>query len=316
MNIIKFKDQLRPGDALFNTYLKGKYAYWIQMRYVVPFDFISTAQYVQYENDSSILTNWQARGCSEPDPRFWDLQGKHAGYGAWVDVEATESANNIIPFTRSNKYTTDEDLTIDDVKKFRQWLADSILEFDRNEGGEQKISFFDETTTEMLLYYKNNLYNTVVKSLNNIPSELSVTSSNVTKCSCGSGTDVSNLYNNSVLGCDALAIYRQYIYKVMCGKFSDIDFWTDFPVIFIWEFKKYIDNIITLNLTLTQSPYKSVFTDCSCSFNLQSTQLEILNRLSTALEYIGSEEISGNRNFISKALSDWAQNLYENMYWA
>jgi hypothetical protein len=102
----------------------------------------------------------------------------------------------------------------------------------------------------------------------------------------------------------------------MCDKFSDIDFWTDFPVIFIWEFKKYIDNIITLNLTLTQSPYKSVFTDCSCSFNLQSTQLEILNRLSTALEYIGSEEISGNRNFISKVLSDWAQNLYENMYWA
>ena len=53
MNIIKFKDQIRPLDDLFNTYLKGKYAYWIQMRYVVPFEYISQAEYIKYESDQT-----------------------------------------------------------------------------------------------------------------------------------------------------------------------------------------------------------------------------------------------------------------------
>jgi hypothetical protein len=315
MNIIKFKDEIYPGDDLFNTYLKGKYAYWIQMRYVVPFDFITTAQYVQYESDAASMTDWQARGLKQPDPRFWDLNGKQASYEAWVDVEGTETANSISTFVRKNNYTTDSDITIEEIKKFRSWLADALLDFDRDTAGEQKRSFFSDEVTDMLLYYKNNLYNSIVKTLSNITPDYSSVVSSTSTCGCSGNTDLSNLYSNNLVNCDALYIYRKYVYKLMCDTFGQIDFWTDFSTEFIYEFKKYIDNIITLNLPLTESQYQSVFTDCSCSFNLQATQIEILNRLSKSLALIAENEVTGNKNFISKALRDWSQNLYEGMYW-
>ena len=105
MNIIKLKDQIRPGDDLFNTYLKGKYAYWIQMRYIVPFDFISTGQYVDMESDITKLTGWKERGLKCPDPYYWDL--RVSNIEAWVDSEGTEEANNLNKFLIHNKFTAD-----------------------------------------------------------------------------------------------------------------------------------------------------------------------------------------------------------------
>lgn len=314
MNIIKLKDQIRPGDDLFNTYLKGKFAYWIQMRYIVPFDFINRGQYVEMENDITKLTGWRERGLKCPDPYYWDLQS--GNIEAWVDAEGTEDANNINKFVVHNKFTADSDLTIDEIKRFRTWLATILLSFDCRADGTPKHAIYNEDTTEMLEYYAGGMYDKCVKSLMKLGNSIAVNRLTMNECGCASGGNLAGLYNESLTNCDPLYTYRKYRYEQMVSVFSNIDFWTQFPEAFIKEFKQYIDNIIQLNLPLKGASWISSFVDCTC--HTSSDQLvfvEILRRLSKALEYLRLDETTGNLNFISKALRDWSSELYEVMEW-
>lgn len=315
MNIIKFKDHIRLNDPLFNTYLKGKYAYWIQMRYVVPFDFITRDQYVAFENDIEGLIGWRKRGCAKPEVNYWDIYSSNLE--AYVDVDETESANNIIPFSRHNSFTTDDDLTLDEVKKFRTWLANACLDFDRNDNGKQKYQFYTEEFTDILEYYAKGMHDKTTKMLARIPVEFGVDVLNIKGSSCTVCGDGQNLYNMKSGLCDPLSTYRKFVYSEMVKKFGDTDFWADFPDIFLLEFKQYIDNIIRLDLPLATSEYTSVFKDCACQSNPEQIfATETLKRLSTSLGYMIDGEVQGNKNFISKAFMDWATSLYENMEWA
>lgn len=316
MNIIKFKDQIRPGDLLFNKYLKGKYAYWVQMRYIVPFDFIDSAQYVKFENDIRALIGWKDRGCAQPEIHYWDLLKKDTDLEAWVDVDATEDANSIKPFERHNKFTTDDDITIEEVKKFRTWLATTLLSFDARESGIQKNCLFDEDFTRVLQYYACGMYDQCIKALSKINFEHHVEKISMSDCGCAGG-NLAGLYSESITSCDPVYLYRKYMYGEMVKNFSQIEFWDQFPTTFLWDFKKYIDNIIALNLPLKGSAWISTFVDCTCQSNTdQMAYTDTLRRLSKALNYIATEEILGNKNFISKALGDWATDLYESMEWA
>lgn len=316
MNVIKFKDQIRPGDALFNKYLKGKYAYWIQMQYIVPFEFIDSAQYVKFENDIHALIGWRDRGCAKPEIHYWDILKKDTDIEAWVDVDATEDANSIKPFTRHNQFSTDDDITIDEIKKFRTWLAKTLLDFDAREGGRQKNCLFDEDFTRVLQYYAGGMYDQCVKALSKVNFEHRVEKISMSDCGC-SGGNLAGLYSDSITGCDPVYVYRKYMHGEMVKQFSQIEFWDQFPTTFLWDFKKYIDNIIALNLPLKGSSWISTFVDCTCQMNTdQMVYIELLRRLSKAINYIATEEIQGNKNFISKALSEWATDLYESMEWS
>ena len=59
MNIIKLQDKIMPEgcvkSSFFNKYLKGKYAYWVRMRYIVPFDTMGYDAYVACEEDINKL---------------------------------------------------------------------------------------------------------------------------------------------------------------------------------------------------------------------------------------------------------------------
>ena len=314
MNIIKLKDQLRPGDDLFNTYLKGKFAYWIQMRYIVPFDFIDQGQYVDMESDITKLINWRECGLEKPDPYYWDIQS--GNIEAWVDVEGTEEANSLNKFLVHNKFTTDSDITIDDVKRFRTWLAETLLSFDQKNDGTQKNLLYNEDLTEVLDYYAHGMYNSCVKALNKLGTSIAVNRLTMNDCGCVSGSNLAGLYNESLTSCDPLYTYRKYMYEQMCATFSNISFWEQFPEEFMKEFKQYIDNIIQLNLPLKGSAWISTFIDCTCHMKSdQMVFMEILHRLSRALEYIRLDDITGHLNFISKAFRDWATELYEVMEW-
>lgn len=313
MNLIKFKDQIRPGDDLFNTYLKGKYAYWIQMRYIVPFEFIDTRKYVEMEGDSTILTGWRDRGCAQPDPYYWDIRS--GNIEAWVDIEGTEEANSINRFSIHNNFTSDSDITLDEIKKFRTWLAATLLRFDQANDGSQIHRLYNEDITEMLKYYAGGMYDPCVKALSKLGNTISIDRIVNSECGC-SGTNLSGLYNEHLSTCDPLYAYRKYMYDQMVHAFSNIDFWTRFPELFIKEFKQYIDNIIQLNLPLKGTSWLSTFVDCTCHMNSdQLMYMEILKRLSKALEYIRLDDVTGNLNFISKALRDWSTELYEAMEW-
>ena len=59
MNIVKLKDILMPSDyrisELFNTKLKGKYAYWVKMRYIFPLDSLDYKTYINYEQLDTVM---------------------------------------------------------------------------------------------------------------------------------------------------------------------------------------------------------------------------------------------------------------------
>lgn len=99
----------------------------------------------------------------------------------------------------------------------------------------------------------------------------------------------------------------------MCTIFSDINYWI--PQLDICkEFKKYIDNIINLNLPLTTNTITNI--DCiNIDISEQDLLMNILKNLSKALEYIITCDIEGHKNFISNSFTSWAVKLYEKMRW-
>lgn len=319
MNLIKFKDSIHPTDDLFNTYLKGKYAYWIQMRYVVPFECLDTKDYVLVEQNPNLLFD------KNSNILVWDmLDPKSTGLEAWINESDTEVANSIVVFERSNSFATDSDITTSEVKKFRTWLATCLLELDQDGDGNQLNSFFDENFTHVLQYYANGMYDDVVKWLNEFGREEYQITNRVGKstCSCGSSsTNLSSLYNSEFANCDSLVIYRKNIYQAMVDKFGDYSFWEDIPYEFIAEIKQYVDNILNLGLLLETSTFASDYEDCicssgSCSQNECSVNKNVLTNFSIALGYIVGGETNGNKNFIGDAFNDWAIILYEQMEWS
>lgn len=305
MNIIKLKDKVRPGDEFFNKFLKGKYAWWIHMRYIVSFDMMGVHGYIACEEDINDLFK-RPYGCEYRDTydeSMWP----------YIDQEVTDAANAYQTFVTRNNFTTDPDITVSDVKKFRTWLAKTILTFDVSSKGVQRNELLTQNQTWVLQYYANNMYDEVVKKLSVFGGQVAVMNINNNPCGCGGASNINSLYN--VDTCDPLFIYRKNLYNEMAKMFSDLSFWTKFDSEFILEFKKYIDNILNLNLNLSLSQYTNKFADCTCIASDNSENKQILQKLSMALEYIGAGQINGHKNYINDALSDWAINLYENMEW-
>lgn len=320
MNIIKLKDIIMPQDMpqseLFNKYLKGKYAYWVQMRYIVPFDFMGHEGYVACEEDINKLHQREDGSWPRPygAPSIDSYDEKFIYY---IDSIETDRINNTIDFRMKNKYVTDSDITIDEIKKFRTWLAEELLKMDKMENGIQKYIYLSNTEVHVLNYYVNEMYDQVIKSLMEFgQTNISIENINTNVCGCHHSSNLSSLYNQSLQICDPISIYRKNIYSKMVEIFSNINFWTKWSPEFIGVFKKYIDNIINMNLPLSSSEFTSNFVDCGCSGDSnQKDLIEILKRLSKSLEYIKDEQIISHKNFIGDALYDWASLLYEKMRW-
>lgn len=315
MNIIKFKDQIKLGDDMFNTFLKGRYAYWIHMRYAVPLEFITQKDYIAMESDINNLIDGSSN--KGKDKHYWDLwkEDKLQGY---VDETATEEINNVLPLIRDNKFTTDSDITLDEIKKFRTWLASTLLTFDQDAKGNQKNEFYTEEFAHVLEYYKNHMYDDTVKWLIKYGKPNQTTPYQTpSKCGCSSNNQVSDFSDITYDTCDPIYIYKNNIYNDMVLKFGNIDFWINFSELFLAEFKAYIDNIIRLNLPLKTPQYQSDFSGCNTlNESEQQLLLDVLKRLSYSLELILSKDVSIHRNQISKSFQDWAKMLYENMEWA
>lgn len=285
-------------STFFNTSLKGKYAYWVHMRYIVSFSDITLNDYISYEENINLLTESQ---------NISYLDTYNTENFEYIDFETTNKINDIYEYEMKNSYTTDEDITMEEIKKFRTWLATELLNFNISDNVEKHI----------LNYYKHNMVDSAIDALlifgatgtnyNNI---------NINKCGCSGTTDLSSLYNSSISICDPISIYRKNIYNKMVEMFSNIDFWKQLPPEFILTFKHYIDNIIKTGLPLQKNQYISSLTDCACvSDHTQSEGMTILNNLSQSLQYIYDNNILGHKNYIKDALYNWSSILYEDMYW-
>lgn len=301
MNIIKFKDVIKDGDDLFNESFKGKYTYWIRMQYAIPFDDLTTIEYTNCERGDSPVPE----GAIDTDT-----------YQDYIDVAGTDAANSIDSYKLFNNYSTDNDITLDELKVFRRWLAQTLLGFDVD---------YTENQVHMLQYYANDMYDDTVKWLNQF-GQISVSYTDLyttqkpgvpVGCGCsGVSATLSNLYATNLTTCDPLGVYRKNIWSLMVDTFSEVNFWTILSPAFLQEFKNYVDNILQVGLPLESTEWTSVFADCSCGQSPNSSNTAILSHLSQSLQYIIDGQTDGHKNFIQKSLNEWASVLYEKMFWA
>lgn len=311
MNIIKLKDTIYPGDSdeaqFFNKMLKGKYAFWIQMRYVVPLENISVSDYAKYESDITSLKDNEI---------YMDIP--YNIDSPYVDYDETKSINDIRKLICSNRIVPAYPLTIDDLKIFRTWLAKTMLMFDTydyktlhkyiaklrtlnyvdrymylvemeknvskkytyktdaiNPGeGDPIYNIYTPEEIHMLQYYANGMYDDVVKYLS-MYEATTVTPSSSKSCDCciNNISLIDGLFSGVNI-CDSVKIYRKNIYNTMVNMFSKTEIWVIQDKKFLINFKLYVDEIIKAQLPLKPTIYDSPFSiskqsilDCGCNIN-------------------------------------------------
>ena len=314
MNIIKFYDSIIEGKDFWNNYLKGKYAYNVNMKWVFPFEKLDRDQYVALSKGDISIDDF------EEEVDYITLSS--GNYSYYIDMTATEKANSISKYIYLNNYSTDSDITLSELKKFRTWLATQLLntaDF-KEEFIEQHKEYDLMMINAMLNYYKNEMSDSTTKMLSMfVPGmSASIIMPNLTSCGCNTNLNTA-LTIGSTNVCDPLYIYTNEIYKYMIKCFSNIDFWDNdyLRSTIVVDFKNYIDNIIKANLPLTSSvPNK--YQDCTClnvDTDLQLRYQNMLAKLSQTLQYIIDEDVDGHKNYIYLSLNDWATYLYEKMRW-
>ena len=258
MNIVKFRDIIiTPGETglsqeicdLFNGKFKGRYCWNVRWTCCVSFDDMTLAQYLDGEIYG--LDSW------EGDNIMFDVVRD------FVDVDATEKVNSIDKYVFFNGYAMPDDITIDMLRRFRTWLAESLhIDFK---------SFVDEffgdeasKVHNMLNYYCEEMNDSTVQMLQSfITTSLTYTTYNTTgasSCGCTGGTNSLSLRipttqtvklypnmsglspvtlgkdcgcqqgftiggNYSINNCDPVAIYKNAMYGYMIQVFSNVDFW-------------------------------------------------------------------------------------------
>ena len=307
MNIVKFQDTVLNESNnknmlsaekvnLFNNKLKGKYAYAINFKFVVPFEDITFEQYYEISNDESIIYGID----------YIDLNN----ISEFIDLSKTQIANSITVFEESNKFTTDSDITLDELKRFRTWLADMLYTLFNDS--------LDSITKEMLNYYREEMNDDTIDHLsyfaNGTEHDL-ISTTNASSCGCQNNTQIFNQY--AISSCNPIYMYRKGVYEKMVSVFSDIDFWLKLNKDFLKEIKRYIYGIIDCNLPLHTSQFSTALHDCGCLTrnNVQEERMQILKDLSSCFYFLESDNYINKKNHISLTLNKWASLLYERMRW-
>ena len=308
MNIVKFQDTILNESNnhhmlseekvnLFNNKLKGKYAYAINFKFVVPFEDITFEQYYEIsKNENAIdgITHIELINILE-----------------FIDQTKTQSANSITVFEEANKFTTDSNITLDELKRFRTCLADMLYTLLNDN--------LDSITKEMLNYYREEMHDDTIEHLSYFTNEAEhnlINTINQSTCGCQNHTQMlNNQYTIST--CNPIYIYRKGIYEKMVSVFSDIDFWLKLNKDFLNEIKRYIDGIIKCNLPLYTSQFSSELHDCGCltQNSAQEERIQILKDLSTCFDFLATDNYISKKNHISLTLNKWASLLYERMRW-
>lgn len=320
MNIVKLKDVLMPEQfkmaEFFNTKLKGKYAFWIQMRYIFPLDSLCYQKYIKYEQMDPMDF---LKETTLPHIDLYSEEYCMIDFvNIFIDLCETEEINNIYEYKASNAYATDADIDISSIRIFRTWLASELLKLNKGIYDEH-LGKYSMEVVHMLEYYKNGMYNDVIKYLDifgNASAEIAFNSAN-SSCGCANNINLINVNSTGTLNvCDPKQIYVGNIHKLMVKTFENVDFWISVNKDFIKIFKKYIDNIIKVGFVINIPKTPDRFIECNCS-NSKNDSLNnnILSKLSIALGYIIDNDVVGHTNYIHDALYNWAEYLYDYMYW-
>ena len=229
-----------------------------------------------------------------------------------IDVQETEKINSVEEYMRSNEFTP-ENITLDELKNFRTWLAENLLVFK----GE-----LTDNQRHTLTYYAEGMTDETIKWLTEfgqLTVGTKITDGLISTCGCGGSSNVSSLYNSSVGLCDPINIYKTNLHRSMVEMFSDIDFWSDLNKGFLKEIVLYLEGILKAGLSLvvdTTAPSDSF--SCRCLGNKSSAQeiaQSVIEDLIVSFNYIIHEDTSGHKLNILQTLSRWSDTLYEVMQW-
>lgn len=236
-------------------------------------------------------------------------------YIQYIDIEKTEKANDVSKFICLNKFCTDDDITEDEVRMFRKWLASMMLELTPEISDMQRV---------ILSYYANDMVDsttiamTFMKSFS--PRGSLYNANNISGCGCSSLSQTSaSLLALFSAGnkCDPLVQYRAMIHEVMVDMFSKVDTWEQYDE-FLLDIIRYLKAILKLNLPLYGTLKETSFADCGMLTEKEAGQkhgVEVIRNLINAFEFISNGEASQHKNFIATSLYNWADKLYELMRW-
>ena len=313
----------------FNTYLRNKYAWCIHWEWVIPLELTDgSGDLFPLGNPLDLEPEYPSYVAAEHgnfDPHEYFYLPKTLTQ--WVDEVTTVRLmqNERIKFNYLNEFTPDDDITIDELKVFRTWLAQILL------ANTPLIEEWPDSKklVNMLTYYVQGMKDTTTDNLNDFAVYMTtgilvsgVGVQNVMNmariglsagCGCNSAQGVGNIGLTG--GCDPLQMYRNAIYNYMVQTFSNINYWME-QVEICGEMRKYIRGILQAGLPLG-SKVIDPYADCGCNtFGSQDRYVKMLEALIQALTYIIEGQVAGNRNYITTAFSNWATYLYEYMYWA
>lgn len=274
MNIVKFKDLAVPNQDFFNTKLRGKYAYLLNMQYAVSFESVDYVQYVKYERDFSTFL---AQGIP-----YVDITSVE--YASCVDIEETEKANSIAPFVYFNTLHVNSELSIENIKEFRAWLTKSLLQFDTKPDGTQAYMLFNKQLTQALQYYqlnKNTEFTSLLSDIDKYFVEKNQKPTSSCECSTSFSTTLNEVNASSCLSSSEK--YHTMQREIVINGLSKVELWLNFSIEFLQDFKKYLSEYVKTQM------YKSVGTkivhsqrggllnlQTSCSNNTNFDNVKIL----------------------------------------
>ena len=290
----------------FNTYLKGKYCYYFHFTYAIPLGGdlgISDEQYIECEKTDI-----------KPDDTLylvWDITDE--SWAEFIDEGLTTKANSTTKYRNLNTFEPDKDITIDDLKMFRTWLADCLYERFKDEPNTDKL-------LSMLSYYKEEMSDAAIKLIETFYDAPAFLQTQKLVNSCGCSQSNFGIIADVTNACDILKIYRDNIHDYMVIVFSDIDFWVDIDdePDFYLEVKKYIDGIVANNFPFYSGDIALGYANCQCmcdSSDFQTTAMNILKNLSLCFQYFAEGNQDYHKNFIYNTLTEWSNLLYEKMRW-
>ena len=333
---------MKPQNLVeyFEENFRNSYAYVVNWQYLLPITTTTGTPWGNEENTYIYFSLNPDKLHKQTLDEFFPKILLTCFDESWYDQTTTIKLirNEQIKYDYLNQFTPDDDITIEELKRFRQWLAEILL---ANEPLIQEWPSEDMLRI-MLTYYKQNMVDTTITSLNFLTpymeqrvlvagtsqqTLLGLTSQNTilglsgishsAGCGCTTNNGLLNYNGSANVACDPINIYRTALYNYMVETFSNLNYWTQQVEICI-EMKKYIDGILKAGLPLSSNKIDT-FADCTCSSvdtDMELRYRKMLENLSLSLTYIIEDQISGNKNFILTSFSDWATYLYENMYWA
>ena len=263
--------------------------------------------------------------------KYVDLwQGDYYWMNSYIDHVETDAINNIDGLKQSNNYVPTDNLSLDEIKRFRTWLATSLLDLNYTfyewvdnsyevilvptlqqrlaaelvdevpsiEGPayikvkDLNVVDWNDNQNHILNYYRNNMYDDTLKwiSLYGGVNASVINNPTTSPCGCSGNSNISSLYNSGVSVCDTPYIYRAGLKQGMVELFSDISTWTRLPHYYLLTVKSYIDGIIQANLGLVYDSSNNYY-DCDClNKGNQDNGMAILRQLSSAFEYLANPD--------------------------